>query len=395
MKVNFAISAHNSADWDRVQAGQFDRPSDIWDVDIMDGVLALTDLAEPLGFDGIWAPEHFGTPYSMSPNSMQVLAWVAGRTERVSLGTMVIVLPWWNPVRLAHQIAYVDIVSKGRYNTIGLGRGVAKTEFDSLGVPRDESRIRFEECLDIIEMALTQERFSYDGQIFKIPESSIRPQPRSRDLTSRFYGASSTNTSLELMARRGLKPLFVGNKPLTEAAKDVRLVNTYRREMGLPPCQSKNILFMYCTSNAQDAKKANEFIASANKDVALHYGFGDPNSFKGVKGYEAYAAAQAAATALTTPGAEKPHVGSDTTYDQSNLLIGTPDEIIERIRVGQEACSFSEICIVPNFGTMMHGDAEKSLRLFAKEVLPVVQKMDAPLHAPALPEPELEPAAAS
>ena len=65
----------------------------------------------------------------------------------------------------------------------------------------------------------------------------------------RLYGASSTNTSLELMARRGLKPLFVGNKPMSEAAKDVRLVNQYRKEMGLAPCQSKNILFMYCTSN--------------------------------------------------------------------------------------------------------------------------------------------------
>ncbi|RYD91822.1 MAG: LLM class flavin-dependent oxidoreductase, partial [Sphingomonadales bacterium] len=166
MKVNLAISCHNSADWERVQSNGFDRPSQEHDADIMDHGMALGDLAEPLGFDGIWAPEHFGTPYSMSPNALQVLAYFAGRTERVSLGTMVLVLPWWNPVRLAHQIAYLDIISKGRYDTIGLGRGVAKTEFDALGVPREESRVRFEECLDILGMALTQERFEYDGEIF-------------------------------------------------------------------------------------------------------------------------------------------------------------------------------------------------------------------------------------
>jgi alkanesulfonate monooxygenase SsuD/methylene tetrahydromethanopterin reductase-like flavin-dependent oxidoreductase (luciferase family) len=393
MKVNLAVSAQNSVDWERVQAKAFDRPSRDHDADMIDLAIALGDLAEPLGYDGIWAPEHFGSPYSMSPNALQVLAYFAARTERISLGTMVLVLPWWNPVRLAHQIAYLDIVSKGRYDTIGLGRGVAKTEFEALGVPREESRVRFEECLDIIELALTQEVFEYDGEIFKIPPSQLRPRPRSTDLVKRFYGASSTNTSLELMARRGLKPLFVGNKPMEEAAKDVKLVNEYRQEEGLPPCQSKNILFMYCTANAAESEVTKEYIATANRDVMLHYGFGDPTSFTGVKGYEAYAAGQAAATALATNGGGAANVGTDSTYDLSNLLIGTPDRIFERIQEGQKLCSYSEITVIPHFGEMPREDAEKSLRLFAQEVLPEVQKMATPLHAPSLPDPK--PAAVS
>ena len=76
----------------------------------------------------------------MTPNPIQALTYFAGSTERVSLGTFVAVAPWWNPVRLAHQIAYLDIVSKGRYNTIGIGRGVSKSEFDAVGVPREESQ---------------------------------------------------------------------------------------------------------------------------------------------------------------------------------------------------------------------------------------------------------------
>jgi alkanesulfonate monooxygenase SsuD/methylene tetrahydromethanopterin reductase-like flavin-dependent oxidoreductase (luciferase family) len=383
MKVNIALSAQNQKDWARVQAGAWNEPPQPSDAELIRRVYRLADLAEPLGFDGVWAAQHFGTPYGMTPNPLQALAYVAGRTEKISLGTMVIVLPWWNPVQCAHEIAYLDILSNGRFDTIGFGRGVAKSEFDALGIDREAARQRFAEGLDVIEQALTKPRYAYEGEIFKVPESSLRPQPISRDLTSRFFGASSTNTSLELMARRGLKPLFVGNKPLTEAAKDVRLVNGYRREEGLPSCQSKNILFMYCARTAEEAKAAEAWIAAANQSVRFHYGFGDPNAFAGVKGYEAYSAGEGTATAVTT-GDGRRKIGTGAAYDLSNLLIGTPDEILRRIEVGQQACSFSEIT-VSVMGESAE-EAEASLRLFAQEVLPVAHAMQAPLHPSALPE---------
>ncbi len=214
----------------------------------MEGALALGDLAEPLGFDGIWFPEHCGTPYGMTPNPIQALTYFAGRTERVSLGTFVAVAPWWNPVRLAHQIAYLDILSKGRYTTIGIGRGVSKSEFDAVGVPREESRERFNECLDILKLAFSGERFSYDGEIFSFPEMSLRPEPFSKDLFSRIYSSSSTPESLEILSRRGMVPLFVGNKPIWDAGLEVQKVNTFRAEEGLAPCQPKNVMFMYCVA---------------------------------------------------------------------------------------------------------------------------------------------------
>jgi alkanesulfonate monooxygenase SsuD/methylene tetrahydromethanopterin reductase-like flavin-dependent oxidoreductase (luciferase family) len=386
MRVNIGVFAHNSKDWERVRSGRFDRPPATPDHVFLEAALALGDLAEPLGFDGIWAPEHQGTPYGMTPNPLQVLTYFAGRTTRVSLGTMVVVTPWWNPVRLAHQIAYLDIVSNGRYEVIGLGRGVSKTEFDAVGVPREESRQRFDETLEILKLAFSRERFSYEGQIFKIPEMSIRPQPRSRDLFSRIYGSSSTRDSLEILARRGMVPLFVGNKPIDEAGKEVRLVNTIRHEVGLPPCQPKNVLFTYCTSTMEEAARAEEYITTANRDVALHYGFADPSNFAGVRGYEAYAARAGAATAVLAAAAGDPGSKPKTRgYHASNLMIGTPDEVIGRIVAAQKACSFSEITIVPQFGTMPYDEARRSTELFAAEVLPVIQKMEAPLHAAALP----------
>jgi alkanesulfonate monooxygenase SsuD/methylene tetrahydromethanopterin reductase-like flavin-dependent oxidoreductase (luciferase family) len=384
MKVNVGLAAHNSKDWERVQRGEFQHPSATPDFECVEGMLQLGDLAEPLGFDGIWAPDHCGTPYGMTPNPLQLLSYFAGRTQRVSFGTMVLVAPWWHPVRLAHQIAYLDIVSNGRYETIGLGRGVSKTEFDAVGVPREEARTRYAETLDILELALTRERFSYDGQIFKIPEMSIRPQPKSRDLIARLYSGSSSGPSIEINARRGLKPLFVGNKPISEAGKEVQQVNTFRQECGFAPCQPKNVLFMYCTATMQEARKSEDYIAAANHDVSVHYGFGDPSNFAGVKGYESYAARKAYATAVNAAAVGDSKASASPGYDQSNLMIGKPEEIIKRISAAQKACSFSEITIVPQFGTMPWDEALNSTKLFAKEVLPAVHKMDAPLHATAL-----------
>src|SRR6185295_14076046 len=80
----------------------------------------LGELVEPLGFDSIWATEHYGSAYSMQPNPLQYLAYWAGRTRRVDVGTAVIVAPWWNPVRLASEISMLDILLKGRRLHLGI-----------------------------------------------------------------------------------------------------------------------------------------------------------------------------------------------------------------------------------------------------------------------------------
>jgi len=389
MKCNIGLGSHNSRDWERVLSGDFSRPSEVPDADCVLATLAIGDLAEPLGFDGVWLPEHCGTPYGMTPNPIQALSYFAGRTERVSLGTFVVVAPWWHPVRLAHQIAYLDILSNGRYTTIGIGRGVSKGEFEAVGVPREESRQRFNETLDILELALTGERFSYDGTIFRVPEMALRPRPRRADLFSRIYSSSSTPESLEILARRGLVPLFVGNKPIEDAGREVQRVNTLRKEEGLPPCQPKNVMFMYCTADADGVAKTEEWIWTANRDVTVHYGFADASNFKGVKGYEAYAAREASATAVlasAVTGDAKPTVQKTPGYHASNLLIGTPEEVFNRLKAAQQACSFAEVTIVPQFGTMPYDEAMASTRLFAEEVLPAVHQMDAPLHPAASPQ---------
>ena len=120
MHCGVMVTGYNQGDWDRLMKEDYDRPPEVSDAENMDNTLYMGELVEPLGFDSIWATEHYGSAYSMQPNPLQYLAYWAGRTTRVDMGTAVIVAPWWNPVRLAHEISMLDILLKGRRLHLGL-----------------------------------------------------------------------------------------------------------------------------------------------------------------------------------------------------------------------------------------------------------------------------------
>jgi alkanesulfonate monooxygenase SsuD/methylene tetrahydromethanopterin reductase-like flavin-dependent oxidoreductase (luciferase family) len=131
--------------------------------------LSLMEMAEGLGFDSVWALDHHFTGYVMSPNPTELLAYVAGRTRRIQLGTAVIVLPWHDPVEIAENIALLDVLSGGR-TIFGFGRGAATVEYNGFRINMEESRDRFVESAQIIRKGLMQESFSFDGKYYKIPE---------------------------------------------------------------------------------------------------------------------------------------------------------------------------------------------------------------------------------
>ena len=84
------------------------------DRDVYADDLSLVDMVEPLGFESVWGVEHHFTDYTMCPDVMQFLTYMAGCTERIQLGSMVCVLPWHDPLRVAEQIAMLDVMSAGR-----------------------------------------------------------------------------------------------------------------------------------------------------------------------------------------------------------------------------------------------------------------------------------------
>src|SRR5215831_18436615 len=92
------------------------------DHDVYTNEIRLSNLAEPLGFDSVWGVEHHFTDYTMCPDVLQFLTYMAGRTKNIKLGSMVVVLPWHDPIRVAEQISMLDHISEGRM-VLGMGRG--------------------------------------------------------------------------------------------------------------------------------------------------------------------------------------------------------------------------------------------------------------------------------
>ena len=127
-------------------------------------VEALTDadrVAE-LGYDAFWVIEHHFSDYFPTPSPLVMLSHLAGRYPDMDLGTCVLVLPWYSPLRLAGEIAMLSQLSRGELH-IGFGRGLARLEYDAFGVSMTETRARFRECREVIGRALAGGSFTYGG----------------------------------------------------------------------------------------------------------------------------------------------------------------------------------------------------------------------------------------
>ena len=140
----------------------------------------LITLGETLGFDVAWLAEiHFGGAFSLLSNPLMVVPVIAQRTTRIRIGTAVTLLPLHHPLSCAEQAATADLLSGGRLE-FGVGRGSIPTQFHGFGVPVEENRARFDEALEIIRLAWTQDRFSYRGRFYQVDNLSVVPKPLQR-----------------------------------------------------------------------------------------------------------------------------------------------------------------------------------------------------------------------
>ena len=208
----------------------------------------------------------------MQPNPLQYLAYWAGRTRRVDVGTAVIVAPWWNPVRLASEISMLDILLKGRRLHLGIGRGISPHEYASLGYPIGESHAYFYDVIGVLRASRPAERFTFDGKVYKIPPTTIRPQARHKgELTTRIKAAFTTEASARMAAENGLGQMFVAGAGLDEMTAQVRRFNTIRAGMGLPPDQPTTLLWMYCAETASEAEEGWEYFHNQLLAAQHHY----------------------------------------------------------------------------------------------------------------------------
>src|SRR5207253_9534202 len=198
--------------------------------------LRLADLAEPLGFQSIWGVEHHFTDYTMCPDVLQFLTYMAGRTTTAQLGSMFVVLPWHDPMRVAEEVSMLDNISDGRV-ILGLGRGAGKVEFDGFRMPMEESRPRFVESAEMLLLGLERGYCEYDGAFVKQPRADIRPAPF-KSFRGRTYAAAVSPESLPIMARLGVGILIITQKPWHVVAKEFDTYGAvYRQVIGVeaPP----------------------------------------------------------------------------------------------------------------------------------------------------------------
>src|SRR5712692_1204416 len=135
-------------------------------------VAEQTRLADQLGYATAWFAEHHFSNYCVCASPLMMLAHCAAMTQKIRLGTAVLVLPLYNPARLAAEIATADALSQGRLS-LGIGSGYQPYEFDRFGVDLKQNLEMTEEFCDILERALTQDFVSYDGKHYKLPETHI------------------------------------------------------------------------------------------------------------------------------------------------------------------------------------------------------------------------------
>ena len=185
--------------------------------------LALADQAEPLGFQSVWGVEHHFTDYTMCPDVMQFLSYMAGRTQHVQLGSMVMVLPWHDTIRAAEQISMLDNLSGGR-TILGIGRGLARFEFEGFGLEMSESRGRFLESAQTLLNGLEQGYCEFEGRFVKQAKRDIRPAPI-KSFRGRTYAAAVSPESSRVMAELGVGLLIIPQKPWEDTEKELE---TYR-----------------------------------------------------------------------------------------------------------------------------------------------------------------------
>ena len=327
--------------------------------------LALADLAEPLGFDSLWSVEHHFTDYTLVPDVLQFLTYMAGRTERIQLGSMVVVLPWHDPIRVAEQVSMLDHMSGGRL-ILGLGRGAGRTEFEGFRVPMGESRERFIEAAQLLLTGLEEGHCEFEGEFLSQPLKDIRPKPE-RTFRGRTYAAAVSPESVEIMAKLGIGILVIPQKPWEMIEAELATYRRVYRDVNKSEAPAAIAAgWVFCDEDESRAREmAVRWIGGYWQTAVRHYEIGGDH-FAKTKGYEFYAQMSAA-----------PQTPDQATEMYLDLQVwGTPRMCYDRVLKVRDRLSAGTFVGVFSYAGMPYDEAERNLRLFAGRVLPDLQDAD-------------------
>jgi alkanesulfonate monooxygenase SsuD/methylene tetrahydromethanopterin reductase-like flavin-dependent oxidoreductase (luciferase family) len=317
--------------------------------------------AEQLGFHSVWFTEHHFSRHGIVPASLTVLAYLAGVTTSLRLGTAVAVLPFHNPIQLAEQAATVDLLSNGRLD-LGVGRGYQWGEFHKFAIPMDEATRRFEEAMDIMTRAWTAaEPFDYRGEFWSCNDMTLHPRPV-QEPHPPLWVAASSHTSMDRVARHNWNLLIGQGESFQQVAAQVEYFHSALEEAGFTYSSDKVTAAraMYTARSQEQARQDTEAPFMWFKRTGQEVGAPPdhrvellPDDFKEYRRRFArgvYASYDAMAEHVT--------------------IFGTPEFVAERI-AGLQQAGVENLIFFINYGGIENRKVLDSLELFAAKVMPL------------------------
>ena len=333
--------------------------------------LSVADLAEASGLDGVWLAErHFAAPRqptdpmgagipSIASVPLVLAAAIAGRTQRLRVATGVSVLPLVHPIRTAEEAATVDQVSRGRLD-FGVGRSGFPRAYAGYGVPYDESRERFQEALEVILKAWTQERFSHAGKYFTCRDLAVVPRPFQKPHPP-IWVAATTQDTFPMVGRMGFS-LVTGLRgfDVPQIRRQIGAYRDARREAGHAGPGSVYLRIpVYVAETAEQARtEPEDSTVRSYRRLAENFA----------------ASVGEVGTTVKEERAERAQGLAEVTYEEllrDRLAYGTPDMVVERLGQLREELGLSGIVAEPNVGGRIPLEqVTRSMRLYAGEVAP-------------------------
>ncbi len=315
--------------------------------------IATAPELEALGYDSIQTVEHHFQADGHQPSPLLALAAAAAVTERMRLTTNILLVPLYNPVKLAEDVAVLDQLSGGRV-TLGVAPGYVQDEFAGLMIPYAERFKRFEECLDILQLAWTQETFSYDGRFYTIPETRLTPRPVQRDPHPPLWYGVSGPKLLRRAARRGCVLVASPRHTETELQAHFAAYDAHGAEFGFTAPERPIMRGVYV---AETRERAIELAGPAVTHL-----------FRELYGKHSATGERVLRNDAGEVIEDNRTVDFDTFKDR--YVVGTPDDAIESITRLRDELGMTELSCWMQLPGISGADAMASARLFANEVIP-------------------------
>lgn len=314
--------------------------------------LELVRLAERVGFDSAWVSEHHGSSDGYLPSLLPTLAAFAASTERILLGTGLVLAPLHHPIRLAEDAAVVDQLSGGRL-ILGLGLGWREEEFRMFDVPMRERAVRTEETIEVLRRAWTGRRFSFEGRALSLDRVRVTPAP----------------------ARPGGPPIYLGGYSDAALRRTGRIADGYVSDA--TPVEEVRRSVAIVDQGARSAGRDPATIALALMRNAFVSTEGDPweQIAEGVAHqHGTYDAWEAGADTPAHDALELPRLDPDAL--RRSMPVGTPKEVTRALRPLLEPfADRSELHLIVrlHYPGMALDAASRAVELFADEVAPALR----------------------